>query len=257
MRDEAGGLVPLHRADDPERWLEQVRADAPIVTRVGRDPALPAEMCDPDTGKGMVSTSSSSAPFIMARLIEALELEPGMRILEIGTGTGYNAAVLARILGGENVVSVEIDAVAAFLAREALKAVGVGGEVVTGDGEGGYPPGAPYERIVATASVQSVPYAWVRQVRPGGLIVVPLAPTVHPDWPLVVLRVLADGTARGRCVGSAPFMSLRGRHVSPRSVREAEERWVAEGEPEISRYGMTVTPAGQRVWLDRPENPAG
>ncbi|MFV2179272.1 hypothetical protein ACFHW2_31525 [Actinomadura sp. LOL_016] len=75
VRDQAGWLVPLHRSVDPERWREQVMADAPVVTRVGPDPALPAEVCDPVTGKGMVSTSSSSAPFIMARLIEAMELD--------------------------------------------------------------------------------------------------------------------------------------------------------------------------------------
>ncbi|WP_222838967.1 hypothetical protein, partial [Enterococcus faecium] len=67
VRDEAGWLVPLRRADDPERWREQVEADAPVVTRVEPDPSLPAGICDPETGKGMISTSSSSAPSIMAR----------------------------------------------------------------------------------------------------------------------------------------------------------------------------------------------
>ncbi|WP_067793699.1 methyltransferase domain-containing protein [Actinomadura formosensis] len=255
VRNEAGWLVPLRRSDDPEQWRERVEVDGPIVTRAEPDPALPGEVCDPVTGRGMISTSSSSAPFIMARLIEAMELEPGMRVLEIGTGTGYNAAVLARITGAGNVISVEIDPVAASSAREALKTVGLPVKVVTGDGEAGYPPGAPYERIIVTASAHTVPYAWVRQVRPGGLIVVPLAATVHPDWPLAVLKVQDDGTAQGRCLGPSPFMPLRAQHVSARSVQETEERWAAAGKPEASRFGVTVTPAGQRIWLDSPDNP--
>ncbi|MEU6037583.1 methyltransferase domain-containing protein [Actinomadura sp. NPDC047616] len=254
VRDEVGWLVPVHRCDDPERWRELVTADAPVVTRVGPDPALPAEVCDPATGKGMTSTSSSSAPFAMARVIEAMEVELGMRVLEIGTGTGYNAAVLARLVGAGNVVSVEIDPAVASQAGEALRSVGSPVRVVVGDGEEGFPPGAPYDRIVVTASVHTVPHAWVRQTRPGGLIVVPLAPVVHPDWPLAVLRVRGDGTARGRCVGPSPFMPLRAQQVSARSVQEAEERWEAAGRPEPARYGLTVTPEGQRVWLDSPAN---
>ncbi|WP_242902838.1 methyltransferase domain-containing protein [Actinomadura terrae] len=255
MRDAAGWLVPLRRTDDPERWHELVAADAPVVTQVAPDPALPPGDADPATGKGMISTGSSSAPFVMARLIEAMDVEPGMRVLEIGTGTGYNAAVLAHLVGAENVVSVEIDPVAAASARAALKAVGRPVEVVTADGESGHPPGAPYDRIVATASAHTVPYTWVRQTRPGGLIIVPLAPTVHPEWPLVVLEVREDGTARGRCVAPSPFMPLRAQHVDAQSTREAEEHWKATGEPKVSRYGLTVTSEGQRVWLDSPDNP--
>ncbi|WP_344899980.1 methyltransferase domain-containing protein [Actinomadura meridiana] len=253
MRDEAGWLVPLRRDDDPERWRELVAADGPVVTRVAPDPALSGEMCDPETGKGMVSTSSSSAPFIMARLIEAMELEQGMRVLEIGTGTGYNAAVLARLTGAENVVSIEMDPVVAASAREALETAGLAVTVVTGDGETGHPSRAPYDRVIATASAHTVPYEWVRQVRTGGLIVVPLAATVHPDWPLAVLKVKDDGTADGRCAGPSPFMPLRAQGVSASSVQDAERRWEAAGRPEATRVGVTVEPQGQRVWLDSPD----
>lgn len=96
--------------------------------------------------------------------------------------------VLARLVGVENVVSVEIDAEVARSAEAAL------------------------------ASVHTVPYAWGRQVRPGGLIVVPLAATVHPEWPLAVLRVNEDGTAQGRCVVPAPFMPLRSLTVEARGL---------------------------------------
>lgn len=158
-------------------------------------------------------------------------------------------------MGESNVVSVEIDPAAAAVARRALAAVGLRVEVIVGDGEAGCPAGAPFDRVVATASAHTVPYAWVRQTRPGGLIVVPLAPTVHPEWPLVALRVREDGTARGRCVGPSPFMPLRDQWVSARSVRDAEERWDAAGRPEVTRVGLTVTPEGQDVWLDSPDDP--
>ncbi|MFC5747073.1 methyltransferase domain-containing protein [Actinomadura rugatobispora] len=256
MRNEAGWLEPLRRSEDPDRWREQVEADAPIVTRVGPDPTLPVEMCDPSTGRGMQSTSSSSAPFIMARLIDFLELEPGMRVLEIGTGTGYNAAVLAKIAGPGNVFSVEIDPVATSRARISLKSVNSPATVVTGDGEQGHLPGAPYDRLIATASAHTIPYAWVEQTRPGGLILVPLAATAHPEWPLAALRVQADGrTAQGWCVAPSPFMPLRAQHVSPKAVQDAEERWKKAGEPDLVRYGVTVTGEGQAVWLDSPDNP--
>lgn len=256
--NDVGWLVPLRRSDDPERWHKYVAADDAIVTRTRFAPAIPAELCDAATGRGVEATSSSSAPFIMARLIDALELQPGMRVLEIGTGTGYNAAVLARLLGAENVISVEIDSVAADRARSALREAGYPVRVVTGDGEDGYPPAAPYDRIIVTASVHTVPMTWVEQTRPGGMILAPWAPTFHPDWPLCRLTVRADGSAAGRCIGPAPFMPLRAQRVRAHAVDEAETKWTEAGKPDCTRYGVSVTPEGQQqVWFDSPDNVIG
>src|SRR5919109_188480 len=88
VRGENGWLVPLRRAGDPRRWHEHVAADDAVVTRTAFDPDIPAALRDAATGRGVEATSSSSAPFIMSRVIDALELRPGMRVLEIGTGTG-------------------------------------------------------------------------------------------------------------------------------------------------------------------------
>ena len=190
------------------------------------------------------------------RMIEALRFVPGMRVLEIGTGTGYNAACLAE--SGAEVVSVEIDEEVAEHARAALRAAGRPDVVViTGDGEAGVPARAPFDRVLATAAAHTVPYAWVEQTRPGGLVVVPWGPTVHPDEPLVVLTVGDDGTAEGRFAGPSWFMPLRGQRT-PQDVRHrTRERWEAQGRPDASRFGVTVTPDGQTVWLDSPGNPVG
>lgn len=245
IRREDGWAVPLRRADDPERWRQACLSDEPVITQVD----------DGAEDKGVWPTSSSSAPHVMATMIDALDLDEGMRVLEIGAGTGYNAAILAHIAGAENVTTVEIDATLADHARHALRRAGYPVEVVTGDGIHGYPDNAPYDRIIVTAAVHEVPYAWIEQTRPGGLILVPWAPTFHPDGPLAALTVRADGTAEGRFGSPAWFMPLRGQRRSQRVLQQARERWVAAGKPDATRFGVTVTPDGQRIWLDSPDNP--
>ncbi|MBB4933405.1 protein-L-isoaspartate(D-aspartate) O-methyltransferase [Lipingzhangella halophila] len=252
--EDTGWLVPLHRDDDPHRWRALVDSDQAVVTAVGYDPRLPEHLRDPATGRGVMPTSSSSGRPVMARMLDALDLEPGMRVLEVGTGTGYNAALLAYIVGGGMVTSVESEPGLAEHARAALDTAGFHVDVVTGDGAHGHPPGAPYDRVVATAAVHTLPYAWVAQTRPGGVLVVPWAPTFHPDGPLAVLTVGEDGTACGRFVGPAHFMPLDTQRVDPGEVNRLHEVWEAEGVPDCARFGVTVTPQGQQVWLDAPDN---
>ena len=126
-------------------------------------------------GRGGVALSSSSQPQLMAAMLESLRVAPGMRVLEIGTGTGYNAALLATLVGPRGrVVSVEVDPGVAEAARSALAASGLAVDVLTGDGAAGAPAQAPFDRVIVTASADGIPRAWLDQVVEGGLVEVPL-----------------------------------------------------------------------------------
>ncbi|XKK41055.1 methyltransferase domain-containing protein [Nocardiopsis sp. ARC36] len=198
--EDGDDLAVLDRVDDPDAWLRSCYADRPVVTQVD----------DGDTtGRGYRS-SSASMPSIVAMMLDATDLAAGQRVLEIGTGTGWNAALLADRVGAGNVTSVEIDPAVAAQAEEALGGFGV--HVVLGDGEKGYPPGAPYDRILATAAVQHVPYPWVEQTRTGGRIVTPWGTSFH-NGTLLRLQVGEDGTASGRFGGNAGFMWVRGQRT--------------------------------------------
>ena len=121
------------------------------------------------------AVSSASAPSIMAAMLEALDLQPGLRVLEIGTGTGYNAALLRRLVEeAGTVTSVEVDPAIARSARRHLAEGSHRVRVVVGDGRAGWPAQAPFDRIIATASSEYVPVAWRDQLVEGGLVVAPL-----------------------------------------------------------------------------------
>jgi protein-L-isoaspartate O-methyltransferase len=194
------GFQLVDRDVQPDAWWDEVGADQVVVTQVD-DGAAPLDA----GGTGLRATSSASQPSLVALMLHLLDVADGMRVLEIGTGTGYNAALLATRLGDDQVVSVEYDARVAAAARTALHRAGRHPLVVTGDGNLGYPPGAPYDRIIATCAFYRVPYAWVRQSRPGGLILLPWSlPFLSAG--LLLLRVGDDGTASGRLVDTAYFM---------------------------------------------------
>lgn len=332
-----GQLVAVGR-DDPY-WWRTVHQDVAIATQV--DDGCPAG----HGGRGRCVTSSASQPSLMLAVLDVLDVADGMRVLEIGTGTGYNAALLAARLGADRVVSVEVDPVLAAQARRRLEAAELTPTLVVGDGEHGVPEHAPYDRVLATAAAADVPYAWVAQTRPGGLVVLPWG-TPYSSTGLLRLRVGADGTASGRVVRRAGFMWLRRQrapaggwrcYVDPEAeadvssttvdpadlvpfdsparfavgvlvpglcqvvlpaadgsgratlwlydgggawasvdhvpgayasvvaqhgrrrlwdeVERAHRWWERAGRPHRERFGVTVAPDGQTVWLDAPDRP--
>ncbi len=211
-RYDGDDLVALRRAEDPDEWLRRVYGPRYVVTQV--DDGVPAG----PGGRGRVATSSASRPDIVALMLDAGRVEPGMRVLEIGTGTGYTAALLAHRLGAHNVTSIEIDPDLAARARAALATAGFGDvTVITGDGARGYPAGALFDRVLSTVAAPQVPYAWVAQTRPGGLVVTPWTSAYKPAG-LLSLTVGTDGTASGGLVNTTiSFMELRDQRI-PRAT---------------------------------------
>ncbi|MFN2495170.1 MAG: methyltransferase domain-containing protein [Pseudonocardiaceae bacterium] len=155
-------------------------------------------------------------PTVMAGMLEALDLQPGHRVLEIGTGTGYNAALLCHRAGSENVVSVELDPHLAHAARQALARLGLAPAVHTGDGTVGLPTAAPFDRIIATAATDHIPPSWISQLAPGGSIVVDLRGSLDGS----LLRV----TAIDRDVVEGSFLNLPGAFMPLRTRRDSPHR---------------------------------
>lgn len=156
-----------------------------------------------------VPTCSSTQPALMAVMLDALDVADGHRVLEVGTGTGYNAALLAHRLGSPLITTVDIDAGLVRRARQSLAAVGYAPTVVTTDGAGGDPGNAPYDRIIATCSVPRVPAVWLTQTRPGGVILTNLHREIGGG---LLLRLTVDetGAASGHLLDDyGAFMPLR------------------------------------------------
>ncbi|WP_345557172.1 methyltransferase domain-containing protein [Streptomonospora halophila] len=197
--------APVDRRATPETWLRWAEENLPIT--VQHDDGA-------STGPG-VYTSSSSTPSIVASMLRDLDARPGMSVLEVGTGTGWNAALLCERLGAQAVTTVEIDPALADRARGRLSEAGYRPAVVVGDGLDGHGPGALYDRIIATAGVRTVPMAWLAQCRPGGVIVAPWGTHYSPQDAIVRLVVAADGScAAGRFTGPAEFMKVRSQRLA-------------------------------------------
>ncbi len=175
-----GGLRRVVGGDGAER-LEGIYRDEPLMISVSRGSP----------------TSSSSQPSLMAAMLKSLACAGGERVLEIGTGTGYNAGLLCHGLGAGEVSSIDIDADLVSAAGERLAAQGFRPRLACGDGAQGLPEAAPLDRIMATGAMPAVPAPWLRQVRPGGLIFVNLYRELG-GGALALLTVTGDGLATGR-----------------------------------------------------------
>ncbi|MEU9110585.1 methyltransferase domain-containing protein [Streptomyces sp. NPDC048483] len=332
--------VPVNQAIDPDAWYAYADADVPIVTQWDDGQHT-------GTKPGRVSTSSSSMPSVVYGLLADLDIDKGMSVLDVGTGTGETAGALTHRTGARNVVTIDVDQAVSHHARERLCAAGLSPTVVVGDGYT-YKDSGLRDRTLATCGLREIPGAWIEQTRTGGLIVAPWG-THYSNADAVVRLVVRDGQASGRFTRPVEFMKLRaqraprivpgdyvpadgvqGADTSTTDITEAEfvtgpytacrfalglrvprctqavadkregarpvwfyERgggrswacivfrdgqdqarvwqsgsrrlwdeveaayrwWVGNGRPLHDRFGLTVTPDGQRVWLDDPGTP--
>lgn len=333
-------FVPYFYEQDPStgEWrevpsdsdgLDRVYSNSGLYTKIGPDPVWGYD----------VGLSSTSTPSLMTRMLEMLDVRDGHRVLEIGTGTGYNAALLCHRLGDSQVVSVDIADDLVEQARDRLNQIGYRPTLVAGDGANGVGEQGPYDRLIATCSVPRVPWAWIEQLSDGGLALVDIKRTTTAGN-LVLLERNGDH-AEGRFVSRwGGFMALRngesrqahppkrdrgavtprpssigyvrpwddlvpwfvatlsmppdvayGHSIDPatgepgdvfvysadgswaeisakpdedganpvweagphhlwRSVEQGYDTWNVLGRPDWSRFGLTVTPTTQRLWID-------
>lgn len=148
-----------------------------------------------------------SQPFIVALMTELLEPKPTDRVLEVGTGSGYQAAVLAGLV--EQVKTIEIVAPLGESAKALLAALGYRNvEVRIGDGYLGWPDAAPFDGIIVTAAPQKVPQPLIDQLKPGGRMVVPVGPQGIGGQDLLLIRKETDGRTVSRNVLAVRFVPL-------------------------------------------------
>ncbi len=304
--------------EDHPTWLRSVYSDETLITR--KTP--------------YTVTSSGTMPGLVALMLRALDVHDDHRVLQIGTGTGYTAALLCERLGSRQVTTIDIDPELVRVASSRLASVGYQPTAIVGNGAHGHPAHAPFDRFLATCSLRRIPSAWLSQAALGARIVAPIAKG------LIALDVADEDHAAGRFLPEGGyFMPLRDsgddsidgigtatatpnepRHTSlgPRDtfyqqhmrflltvalpdvsvgqhgpslddliigdhagstarldvtdngtllvtetgsralwaeVEQLHWQWQACNQPYRERFGLSVTPGRQWIWLDTPDSP--
>jgi protein-L-isoaspartate(D-aspartate) O-methyltransferase len=177
--------VPRHEFLDPQRWTEAY-ADHPVI---------------------IAEQQTASQPYMIASMLQAAQLQPGDRALEVGAGSGYQTALLAELAA--QVIAVERHESLAAQARDTLARLGYKNvSVITGDGSLGAPQFAPFDAIIVSAAAPRIPPALVQQLAPGGRLVVPVGS--EREQVLQVTTLLADGSLTLRNVEGCKFVPLIG-----------------------------------------------
>ena len=149
-----------------------------------------------------------SQPYIVALMIEAAGIGTGQRVLEVGAGSGYAAALMSHIAG--EVIAIERKPELVAVAKERMERLGYGNvRIVEGDGTRGWPDGAPYDAILAAASGSHVPQPLIDQLAPGGRLVMPVGSQAWAQQ-LVKLTKLPDGATKRENLGAVRFVPLIG-----------------------------------------------
>jgi protein-L-isoaspartate O-methyltransferase len=239
-----------------EAWLRAVYHNEALLT---------------DRDEHGILTSSCSAPSVVAIMLESSQASDGDSVLEIGTGTGWTAGLLAHRLGSDAVTSVDINARCVTEARERLNFLGLTPTLAVADGYLGYPARAPYDRIIATAALRKVPPAWLGQTLPGGTILTDLRGDFAGN--LALFTVNADMSAHGRFLAeTVRFMPLRSTEqpfqllpeLSAKAVSAPGEHRTTNLDPTtlrdrpfafLAQLAMPGTEAGHVIDKDDPNGP--
>jgi protein-L-isoaspartate(D-aspartate) O-methyltransferase len=206
-------LVDGGNPDHRDMWLDAIYSDRFLITQWASSTLA-------DGHPIRVVTSSASQPCAVTVMLDRLAVRDGDRVLEIGTGTGYNSALLCARLGHDRVTRIDIDPSLIEQARANLRAAGYQPRLHTGDGSSGVSDAAPFDRIIATCSVDRIPTAWIAQLAPQGRLVAP------PSFG-AALAVL-DKTDPDRAAGKldpfrVSFMAMRDSMEQPMPDRIAPE----------------------------------
>jgi len=196
--------------------------------------------------------SSSSQPSIMAVMLEQLALAPGQRVLEIGAGTGYNAALMAHLVGSQGeITSMDIDDDIVANARQHLDRAGYEHvRVICGDGARGYPDAAPYDRIILTVGTWDILPAWIEQLQLQGRLVVPL--TIVPGVMLAVAFEQRESVWKSVHVAVCGFMPLRGAFAHPELGGPSIAVYPKAQQAATTSYTMTIDKDWSQVVVTWP-----
>jgi protein-L-isoaspartate(D-aspartate) O-methyltransferase len=218
FRDSRAQMIRLIEADvrDTSHYLKRSSLDTRVLeamARVPRHEFVPGQLVDMayqnrplPIGHGQ----TISQPYIVAIMTDLLDIEPGQRILEIGTGSGYQAAVLAEI--DARVWSIEIIPALGEQAQTRLRRLGYDGvEVRLGDGYHGWPEHAPFDAIIVTAAASHIPPPLLQQLKPGGKMIIPVGSRFSTQQLLLVSRN-ADDEFTTRQILPVRFVPLTGDH---------------------------------------------
>ncbi|MBD0742228.1 protein-L-isoaspartate O-methyltransferase [Streptomyces sp. CBMA152] len=202
-RDERGRWRFLDREADEDAWRRAVwDSHQSVITQLDDGRTAPEGPADGEF------TSSVSALDIVCTKLEQLGLDAGHRVLDVGYASGYHTALLCERVGSERTVGIEVDRHLAEWGASNLKGAGYTPSLVCGDGMAGVAQHAPFDRIISTAAVRTVPSAWVGQCAHDAVIVTPFG-TTYANSGLLRLTVRGD-RAHGHFAGSAAYMWIRG-----------------------------------------------
>jgi protein-L-isoaspartate O-methyltransferase len=227
---------------DDDGWLNVAYGDRSLVTRVGPLHADHGQRGDRVVG---MPTSSATLPGLIVQMLRHARVYDGADVLDVGTGSGYGCAVLARQLGDQHVTSIDVDAYLTDVAAERLDRISLRPRVVTGDATG--PLGGTYDRIVSTVAVRPIPASWLTALRPGGRLVTTITGTA--------LIVTADKTDDGGAIGRtewdrAGFMHTRaGVDYPPGLTEEFTVVREADGDQiSVGRYPVVNVVEAWEIW---------